>query len=127
VYDNEESVSPFARPLFTQVFSLKNFVLLSMERKIQSCTTLLGLRGSYLGEQKAMKCEVCKAIEKLGLDPATHGLWMCADAKSPRLAFQRTQIKIHHFYQAASAIFQTKWHHAGHRLWQRAQYVTLGL
>ncbi|MCU1219220.1 MAG: hypothetical protein JWM08_2275 [Candidatus Angelobacter sp.] len=74
-----------------------------------------------------MKCEICKTIEKLGLDPATHEPWMCADSKSPRLAFKKAQVAVHHFYQEVSALFQTKWQHAGQRLWQRAQYVTLGL
>jgi len=74
-----------------------------------------------------MKCEICKAIEKLGLDPATHGPWMCADSSSPRLALKKAQIAAHHFYQEVSALFQAKWHHAGHRLLQRAHYVTLGL
>jgi len=74
-----------------------------------------------------MKCEICKTIEKLGLDPATHDPWMCADAKSPRLAFKKAHVAAHHFYQEMSALFQTKLHLAGHRLWQRAQYVTLGL
>ena len=35
-----------------------------------------------------MKCEICKTIEKLGLDPATHDPWMCADSKSPRLVLE---------------------------------------
>lgn len=74
-----------------------------------------------------MKCEICKTIEKLGLDPATHDQWICADARSPRLAFQKAQTAVHHYFQEVSALFHTKWHHAGHRLWQRAQYVTLGL
>ncbi len=74
-----------------------------------------------------MKCEICKAIEKLGLDPATHEPWMCADAKSPRLALRKARVAVHHFYQAFSALLHTKLHHAGYRLYQRAHYVTLGL
>ncbi|HLY99029.1 MAG TPA: hypothetical protein VKT33_08180 [Candidatus Angelobacter sp.] len=74
-----------------------------------------------------MKCEICKTIEKLGLGPATHEQWMCADAKSPRLALKKAQISIHHFWQEVSTLLQTKWQHAGHKLYQRAQYVTLGL
>jgi hypothetical protein len=74
-----------------------------------------------------MKCEICKTIEKLGLDPATHEPWACADSKSPRLMLKKMQVLIHHFYQEMNATLQMKWHHAGHRLWQRAQYVTLGL
>jgi hypothetical protein len=74
-----------------------------------------------------MKCEICKTIEKLGLDPATHEQWMCADAKSPRLVLRKAQVSIHHFWQGVSAMLQTKWQHAGHRLYQRVHYVTLGL
>ena len=74
-----------------------------------------------------MKCEICKTIEKLGLDPATHDPWMCADSKSPRLAFKKAQVAIHHLYHEVSALFQMKWHHTGHKMWQRAQYLTLGL
>jgi hypothetical protein len=74
-----------------------------------------------------MKCEICKIIQKLGLDPHTHEPWACADARSPRLALKKGQIAVHHFFQDATAVFQTKWQHAGHRILQRAHYVTLGL
>jgi hypothetical protein len=74
-----------------------------------------------------MKCEICKTIEKLGLDPAAHELWACADSKSPRLFLQRALVSIHHAYHWVSASFQAKWRHAGHFLYQRAHYVTLGL
>ena len=74
-----------------------------------------------------MKCEICKTIEKLGLDPATHEMWMCADARSPRLFLKKAQIAIHHFYQGMTVLLQTKWQQTGYRLLQRAHYVTLGL
>ncbi|MGZ4900294.1 MAG: hypothetical protein ACXV8X_11615 [Candidatus Angelobacter sp.] len=74
-----------------------------------------------------MKCEICKMIDKLGLDPAAHEPWICADSKSARLFLKKAQVSIHHFYQGVSAVFQTKWQHCGHRLYQRVQYVTLGL
>lgn len=74
-----------------------------------------------------MKCEICKTIDRLGLDPATHELWMCSDSRSPRLALRKAQVAVHHFYQGMNALFQVKWQHAGHRLLQRAHYVTLGL
>jgi hypothetical protein len=74
-----------------------------------------------------MKCEICKTIEKLGLDPATHELWACADSKSPRLFLRKVQVSIHHFCQEMNALLHTKWQHAGYKLLQRAQYVTLGL
>jgi hypothetical protein len=74
-----------------------------------------------------MKCEICRTIEKLGLDPATHEQWMCADVKSPRLILRKAQVSIHHLWQEVSALLQAKWQHSGHRLYQRVHYVTLGL
>ena len=74
-----------------------------------------------------MKCEICKTIEKLGLDPATHELWACADSKSARLVLRKAQVSIHHFWHEMNALLHEKWHHAGYRLMQRAHYVTLGL
>jgi hypothetical protein len=74
-----------------------------------------------------MKCEICKTIESLGLDPATHDIWVCADSKSPKLAFKKAQVAVHHIYVVASAFFQAKWQYAGHAFYRRAQYVTLGL
>ncbi len=74
-----------------------------------------------------MKCEICKTIEKLGLDPRAHEIWVCADSHSPRLALRKVRIAVHHFYVEASAFFQTKRQHAGHALYRRAHYVTLGL
>ena len=29
-----------------------------------------------------MKCEICKTIERLGLDPSTHDMWFCLDSVS---------------------------------------------
>ncbi|HEX3155801.1 MAG TPA: hypothetical protein VHV32_14325 [Candidatus Angelobacter sp.] len=74
-----------------------------------------------------MKCEICKTIEKLGLDPATHDPWVCADSRSASQTFKNVQVAAHHFYYGVSALFHAKWHHAGQRLLQRVQFVTLGL
>jgi hypothetical protein len=74
-----------------------------------------------------MKCEICKTIEKLGLDPAVHEKWACADSKSPWLVLRKAYISIHRAYLQVGAFFQAKWQHAGHVLHQRAHYVTLGL
>ncbi|MBZ5507340.1 MAG: hypothetical protein LAO78_17920 [Acidobacteriia bacterium] len=74
-----------------------------------------------------MKCEICKTIEKLGLDPATHDRWMCADSHSPRLVLRKAQIAVHRFCVKGSVFFQAKWQYAGHALHRRTQYVTLGL
>ncbi|HEX4604408.1 MAG TPA: hypothetical protein VH724_10465 [Candidatus Angelobacter sp.] len=74
-----------------------------------------------------MKCEICKTIERLGLDPKAHESWMCADSHSPWLAFRKAQVAVHHFCVEASVRLREKWQHAGHALYRRAQYVTLGL
>jgi hypothetical protein len=74
-----------------------------------------------------MKCEICKTIERMGLDPKTHEMWACADSHSPRLALKKMQIAVHHFCAEASARFREKWQYAGNVLYRRAQYVTLGL
>jgi hypothetical protein len=74
-----------------------------------------------------MKCEVCKAIDKLGLDPAVHELWACADSRSPRIALRKARVSVHHLYYHVAAFFQAKWRQAGHLLYQRAHYVRLGL
>jgi hypothetical protein len=29
-----------------------------------------------------MKCEICKTIERLGLDPSAHELWFCSERYS---------------------------------------------
>ena len=30
-----------------------------------------------------MKCEICNAIERLGLDPSAHDLWYCSEPAQP--------------------------------------------
>src|SRR5215469_3703414 len=60
-------------------------------QKIQSCTTLLAYKGSYLREQQAMKCEICKTIERLGLDDSAHDLWHCADAGLVRTTVRQSR------------------------------------
>jgi len=74
-----------------------------------------------------MKCEICKTIEKLGLDPATHDPWVCADSRSPGLALRKARVAVHHFCADMSGRLHAKFRHAGHTLYRRVQYVTLGL
>jgi hypothetical protein len=74
-----------------------------------------------------MKCEICKTIDKLGLDPAAHELWSCADSKSPRLALRRARVSIHHFCLEVTAVLQAKWRVASCFPYQRAHFLTLGL
>lgn len=74
-----------------------------------------------------MKCEICKTMEKLGLDPATHEQWACADAISPSLMLKKAQVAIHHFWYSVCAAFQARWQYAGRLVYQRVRFVTLGL
>ncbi|HLK53894.1 MAG TPA: hypothetical protein VKU42_10585 [Candidatus Angelobacter sp.] len=74
-----------------------------------------------------MKCEICKTIEKLGLDHEAHELWVCADSRSPRLALKKAQISIHHFCNGFSTSLVERWRQAGYMPHRRPRYLTLGL
>jgi hypothetical protein len=74
-----------------------------------------------------MKCEICKAIEKLGLDESAHDLWACADAKSPREILEKAHVAIHHRWHELSETVSARWEGAAYMPHQRAHYVTLGL
>jgi hypothetical protein len=42
-----------------------------------------------------MKCEICRAIETLGLDESAHDLWHCADAGVVKSAARRSKSYLH--------------------------------
>lgn len=74
-----------------------------------------------------MKCEICRTIEKFGLDPAAHDMWHCADNKSPRLMIEKAHVAIHHFWHEKSESLSEKWQAVGYMPHQRAHYLTLDL
>ncbi|HEY3767666.1 MAG TPA: hypothetical protein VGN44_03245 [Candidatus Angelobacter sp.] len=74
-----------------------------------------------------MKCEICKAIKKLGLDESAHDVWVCADAKSPREILEKAHVAIHHRWHELSETMSARWEAAEYMPHQRAHYVTLGL
>jgi hypothetical protein len=74
-----------------------------------------------------MKCEICKTIEKLDLNPEAHDLWVCSDAWSPRITLRKARISIHYFCHEVGTSIAAKWRQGGCMLHQRAHYVTLGL
>jgi hypothetical protein len=74
-----------------------------------------------------MKCEICKTIEKLELNPEAHDLWVCSDVWSPRITLRKARISIHHFCHEVGGSIAAKWRQGGCMLHQRAHYVTLGL
>jgi hypothetical protein len=74
-----------------------------------------------------MKCEICKAIKKLGLDESAHDLWVCADVKSPREILEKAHVAIHHRWHELSESVSARWEAAEYMPHQQAHYVTLGL
>jgi hypothetical protein len=75
-----------------------------------------------------MKCEICRTIERLGLDESAHDLWYCADPHSKKALARVWEQRIEHFGGAISSWlgftlvvrFWTQLH-------DRQHYVTLGL
>jgi hypothetical protein len=76
-----------------------------------------------------MKCEVCKAIETLGLDESAHDLWHCTEAgvvktatRKSRSYLQEIGRHIQHFARSHSRTYRmlTMTYH-------RRALVTLGL
>jgi hypothetical protein len=74
-----------------------------------------------------MKCEICKAIRKFGLDESAHDMWVCADVKSPREILEKTRVQVHHKWHELSESVAEKWEAAAYMPHQRAHYLRLGL
>jgi hypothetical protein len=76
-----------------------------------------------------MKCEICKAIESLGLDQSAHELWYCADATMKKAALRRERPELEQFLREMGAFFLVKWRQR--RSWTlahlRPRLVTLGI
>jgi len=77
-----------------------------------------------------MKCEICRTIERLGLEESAHDLWYCADAK-PRKALALHRVweqRLQHFGGTISSWFSfTPVARFWAMLQDRQHYVTLGL
>jgi hypothetical protein len=77
-----------------------------------------------------MKCEICRTIERLGLEESAHELWYCADARPKKIvALNRVwEQRIQHFTLTISSWFSfptvTRFRALLH---ERQHYVTLGL
>jgi hypothetical protein len=78
-----------------------------------------------------MKCEICKTIERLGLDDSAHDLWHCADASAnaETLSPQRAHAHLKQFGRKVRAFFLMK--QRQRRSWVLAHYrprlVSLGI
>jgi hypothetical protein len=75
-----------------------------------------------------MKCEICKTIEKLGLDPAAHDLWVCSNEVTHRIAMQSVKAYVEQLKRQADAFWILK--KRQRRAWMMAHqqhFVTLGL
>lgn len=76
-----------------------------------------------------MKCEICKAIESLGLDDSAHNLWYCADAGMVKMATRKSRNflqeighRIEHFARSHS-----RYYRIATLAYHRRALVTLGL
>ena len=75
-----------------------------------------------------MKCEICRTIERLGLEESAHDLWYCADAHAGKAFAHVWEQRIQHFTLMISSWFSFP---TVTRFWallqERQHYVTLGL
>jgi len=74
-----------------------------------------------------MKCKVCKAIERLGLDESAHDLWYCAEARVVKTSTRKSRSylqelgrQIQHFARSHSGFY-------GLAMMAHRALVTLGL
>lgn len=76
-----------------------------------------------------MKCEICEAIERLGLDESAHDLWHCADAGVVKMATRKSRnylqevgAQIQHFARSHSRFYRLAM-----MAYHRSALITLGL
>jgi len=76
-----------------------------------------------------MNCEICRTIERLGLEKSAHDLWYCADKQPAKATLRRERPEAEQFVRELCAFFLLKWRHR--RNWVIAHYrprlVTLGI
>jgi hypothetical protein len=76
-----------------------------------------------------MKCEICKTIERLGLEDSAHDLWYCSDAGVTKTTLRRSRGYLQHLGRQVRRFARLHTRH--YRSWIVAHYrpllVTLGL
>jgi hypothetical protein len=74
-----------------------------------------------------MKCEICKTIERLGLDDSAHDLWYCTDATVARTALRRSRGYLHEIGRQIRLLARVN--ARSYRAWigAHSRLVTLGL
>lgn len=72
-----------------------------------------------------MKCEICKTIERLGLDDSAHDLWYCPDASAARTAIRHSRSFLQHITHQIALL--TRVNARAYRVWAHPRLVTLGL
>jgi len=76
-----------------------------------------------------MKCEICKAIERLGLDDSAHNLWHCADAGVVKTATRNSRSYLQEIGQRIQQFARS--HSRYYRMWTLAYHrralVTLNI
>lgn len=75
-----------------------------------------------------MKCEICKTIERLGLDSSAHDLWYCADGRTNKFSVAGAQLKLKLAIRSLHAFFLVKRRQGARSLAHyRPRLVTLGI
>ena len=89
----------------------------------------MSFKGSYVAEQQAMNCEICKTIERLGLDESAHDYWHCTGPRARRLARQETHAQLKQVGRMLYAFFLLKRRQSRIRCQAhyRPRLVTLGI
>jgi hypothetical protein len=53
-------------------------------RRCRSKSKTIAQQRQTRDHEAAMKCEICRLIQKLGLGKSAHELWLCTDKQLPR-------------------------------------------
>ena len=76
-----------------------------------------------------MKCEICKTIERLGLDASAHDLWYCADAGLVKTATRESRSYLREIGRRLQgfAHSHSRYYRMAMMAYHRRALVTLGL
>jgi hypothetical protein len=76
-----------------------------------------------------MKCDVCRAIERLGLDESAHDLWHCAEAGLVKTATRESRSYLREIGRRVQnfARSHSRYYRVATMAYHRRALVTLGL
>ncbi len=71
-----------------------------------------------------MNCEICKTIERLGLDDSAHDLWFCVDGRTDKFSVAGAEHRVKRALRTLHVFFLVKRRYLAHF---RPGLVTLGI